>query len=495
MDRRRALSLCPFVVAMAACRPPSPHKPTDSALPIADTDTGLPATDTDSDPPDTDPPDDTALPSNDPGDTPADARALPSPSPALQVSDVIDPAGDVDWFAVELDAGDTLWIAVLSELRTPPSPLSPLLEVRTPDGRTHLARGMPLGIGGDNAALAYEATEAGVHHIGVMAAHPDRPDSTRDPTIGSPEHAYSLRLEQAPPFEREPHNDTPAQMGEWLEEDDTYAFFGDPYIAGYPLFSGRADHTDDIDLLPWTVRGEHADGSPAAWELWSWSPWPGSATTARWTVQLQPDGSDDLLLLGQADRPTTDPMWQLARGGLPLFPDVGLLVAAQAGEMWLELDHADGPTGTGTAYTGVLAGWYTDAIDRDSDLPTDSSGRLLPSVHVTEAARICTIQGRLEDHEIDDVYSIAVDPDRPWVQVFIQAASVGSPLDPRLTVEGADGPLASASDSVLDASEDPELLDIDAAGSPTIALRVEAEGVDGGAYLLQVHAMAEPHFR
>ena len=496
MSTRRTL-LPPLLLVLSGCTSPAPACKASSCDPPAaapewPTDTGLPSTDTDeTTPQDSAAPQDTAEPAAEPGDTPETARHLPTPEPALQTSDAIDPPGDIDWYAVELTAGDLLWISVLAELRTPSSPLSPVLQVRAPDDRTQTVRGMALDIGGDNAALAYEVRSTGQHLIRVTAANPDTASSETDPTIGSAAHAYSLRLEQTAPFELEPHNNAEESMSEWLAQDGTYAFFGDPFVAGYPLFSGRIEHPDDVDLLPWSVRGEHSDGSPADWELWSWSPWPGSDASQSWTVTIhQPDGL--ATELGGITAPHTDPLWRHARAGLPLLPDVGLLVGTPPGELWLELSHSD--TSTAGVYTGALAGWYTDAIQREADLPVDAAGERQPSAQYAEEATVVAVWGQLEDHELEDVYRIVVEPDRPFVHAFIQAAGIGSSLDPVLTLEGESGVLAQAASSPIDAGDDPDLVDIDTSGHSTVQLRVDAEGITGGVYLLQLHATASPRF-
>ena len=484
-------------VLLASCQGASPPgKSSDTAWSTVPTDTGLPQppdTDSPADTHDTGAPPDTASPSSDPGDTPDEARPLPSPEPALQVSDAIDPAGDIDWYSVELSAGDTLWIAILSELRSPPSPLSPRLEVHGPGGDAQVARGMPLAIGGDNTALAYEATESGVHLIQVEAGTPHSASLAADPTLGSPNHTYSLRLERSVPFESEPDNDTPEQLTDWLEEDGHYGYLGDPFIAGYPLFSGRADRSEDLDLFPWTVRGELADGTPADWELWSWSPWPGSSPVADWTVTSRTDDGTETFL-GQTGTPTTDPLWRIARRNLPLLPDVGLLVAPSPSDMWLEVAHPVDAGSVGTAYTGIVAGWYTDAIDREAELPTDLDEARTPTVHAEADRSLTALWGVLEDHESSDRYVIAVDSERPWLQVFVQAQGVGSALDPSLSIV-ADGVLVDAAHtSPLDGGADPELLDVDASTLTSVMVVVEADGPNGGAYLLQIHATAAPEF-
>ena len=108
---------------------------------------------------------------------------------------------------------------------------------------------------------------------------------------------------------------------------------------------------------------------------------------------------------------------------------------------------------------------------------------------------VTAIWGELEDHEYDDQYVLAVNPERPWLQVFVQAQGVGSGLDPQLSILSDGMVVDAAHSSPLDGGADPELLDVDVSTLSTITLVVEADGLTDGPYLLQVHATASPEFR
>ncbi len=483
-----------FVAACTTAAKPHPDTAQVDAAPDSDTGMGTPDTPTDTS--DRTPPDDTASDDTgdtDPGETPEAARWLPGPDPALTVSDRIDPPGDADWYAVDLNAGDTLWVAVLAELRTPVSPLSPRLEVRDDTGATlHVARGMPLSLAGLDTALAFEAPSTGRFYFGVQAASPSGASLSPDPEQGGPEHAYSLRLEVAEPFEAEPFNDTPASFAEWLIEDGHYAFRGDPFLAGWPLFSYRADRTADRDVWPWTVRGETSAGTPTDWELWSWSPWPGCATTSTWTVSAQPtDAAATTLASSAAADLHTDPLWQLARHNLPVLPDVGLLVAVPPGEMWLTVDHTPSAPTPGSACTGILAGWHTDAILRDTHLAASADGELLLEPEsIADDHRVTLVWGHLAGEESDHFTWTAAAP-LPYAQVLVQATSIGYPLDTSITLSrGEDAPHA-AQHNPIDGGPDPELWNISTAGTGPLRLTVHAES-GAGQYLLQIHETSRP---
>ena len=471
---------------------PAPTPPVDPTTPPATTDTGLGTVAPDTDAPSTDTADSGWHPPDpDAGDTPADARVLPDPSPALTISDTIDPPGDVDWFALDLHAGDTVWLAALAGLRSPPSPLVPRLELRDEAGTTlHIVRGMPLDIADHDSALAFEAPATARYFLGVQATSPTTTSLAPDPTLGGPDHAFSLRVERAEPFEAEPTNDSAADLTAWLAEDGTYAYRGDPFIAGWPLFSFRADHTADTDLFPWTVRGEHADGSAADWELWSWSPWPGCAPTSSWRVisGSPDDPAAPVLGTGHTRTLDTDPLWRLARHNLPAIPDVGLLVEAAPGEMWLEVIHdADAPT-VGSACTGILAGWYTDNIARYAHLPA-TDGVRQATTHPTDAGPTTLVWGWLD---VDDTHAlhIPVDPDHPVAHVILQAERVGHPVDITLTTHLDDTLARTTLGNPYDRSADPEQWNLHTTGHASLGLTLHA-AAGTGHYLLQVVQAAE----
>lgn len=446
--------------------------PTDTGLSGGTTGSTDSATPGDSGPTDTGPAE-----SDEPGDTPETARALPRPDPRWTVSGTVDSPGDADWYAVPLDAGDTLWIAVLAELRSEPSPLAATLTVVAPSGTTTgPVRGMPLSIGGPDPALAFEATESGTHFVVVAAA---------EPTEGGAEHVYSLVAEQTEPFEVEPHNDTPEAMAAWLALDDTYAYFGDPFIAGWPLFSVRADHPTDVDVLPWTVRGELADGRPAAAELWSYGPWPGSNTAATWSVVHDTVGT-----LATAAHLSIEPLWHEARRGQPLLPDVGMLVASPPGELQLHIVADPAVTGIGSAATGVLAGWTMDGVDLQDALPADVLGEKTPPFRERgDGSSVAAVWGQLDGSDV--VLGLSVDPDRPVWSVYVQAQGIGGAVDPTLLLQGSALDL-TVSDSPLDGRPDPEVFDLDLTGETAVRLTLSGTPDSAAGYLLQVHATAAP---
>ncbi len=495
MPRTHPSRVAPFLVMLGllACssRSDPPQKTPDRtiALPTqSDTGFGPGIPDAPTPPADSGAPGDSAEPDHDAGDTPALARHLPTPEPALTVSDTIDPPGDEDWFRVELDAGDTLWVASLAALRTPPSPLAPLLELRNERGEAlELVRGMPLSIAENDSAVAFEAPAAGAYFIGVRAADPAAASLEGSLHEGGPEHAYSLRLERAPPFETEPHNDSSEAMRAWLAEDGHYAYRGDPFIAGWPLFSFRADRSGDRDMWPWEVRGALEDGSPAAAELWSFSPWAGCAPSSTWSVTTE-SGAPALLATAHTRDLLTDPLYQLARHGLPVLPDVGLMVSAPPGTLWLTVDHDSTADAVGSACTGILAGWTTDYIPTLSTLPQRDGAHILSSIDRTSDQSTALTWGTIADGETID-FRLSASTDRPHTHILLQAHQFGHPVDLTLTLYEGDVPVTSVAENPISGGPDPEHWNW--ASPDGTELRFSLTAASGtGAFLLQVHQTA-----
>jgi hypothetical protein len=99
------------------------------------------------------------------GDTPADASTdvTLTPNPDVTRLDRISPAGDADWFRVELTAGQTIRIQLNSAGEQTTALSDPMLVVHGPDGG-ELASDDDGG-GGLNSALEFTAETAGPHFL------------------------------------------------------------------------------------------------------------------------------------------------------------------------------------------------------------------------------------------------------------------------------------------------------------------------------------------
>ncbi len=426
------------------------------------------------------PPDDTDLPDDEPGETPDTARVLPPVGAGFMVSDRIDPPGDTDWYQLDLSAGESVWMGVLANLRDPASPLAPLLTLRWDDGRTSVHRRMPANIGDDDTSVVLSTDRDTTVWIGIQAATPGGARLDADPTIGSPDHRYSLQIEPTRVTEGEPDNNTPAGTRAWMDIDGNWAYVGDPYLHGHITFAARGDTANDIDHWPWTVDGRTETGGPASVELWGMGPWPGCNAPGTWRVTSE---SGDLL--AEHTAPTVDPLWQLTRAGLPLLPDIGVLVAAPPGTFWLTVEHGSEPDGTVCA--GILAGWYADAFVIEADLPEPSGRREVIPLDRGDSTTVAAIIGQLDSDETLDQWRIPVDAEKPWLHILVQAARVGSPLDASVAIDGE-----WFSESTLDANPDPEVFDRLMLDQDYVDVDISSDGIQGGMYILQVHATAEP---
>lgn len=122
-------------------------------------------------------------------DDPAKAQSIDG-LPAT-VNGALDPKGDVDSFAVKLDAGQTLVVAVQG--RRLGSPIDPMLHVIGPDGRQVAFSHDGLGV---DPLVAYKAEAAGVYTVRVSAfAYPPAADVK---FAGGKDAIYRLTLTTGP---------------------------------------------------------------------------------------------------------------------------------------------------------------------------------------------------------------------------------------------------------------------------------------------------------
>ena len=144
----------------------------------------------------------------------------------------------------------------------------------------------------------------------------------------------------------------------------------------------------------------------------------------------------------------TDPLYQLARHGLPVLPDVGLLVAAPPGMMWLTVEHLPTASVVGSACTGLLAGWTTDQVPTIESLPEVDGARRLSPVSRTADHATALAWGTLSSGETVS-FTLPADATRRHTHILLQAEQVGHPIDLTLTPYEAGSALPAITDNPL----------------------------------------------
>ncbi|HEU5181026.1 MAG TPA: PPC domain-containing protein [Candidatus Polarisedimenticolia bacterium] len=121
-----------------------------------------------------------------PDDNPAGAQPM---LPPASVGGTVGAPGDVDWYALRLETGQTLQADVLARGfragQSPGSALSAVLQILDSDGATVLAQDQSQGEFDDPSA-AFQASHAGKYFVAVR---------NLDPAVGGPAYLYVLSLE------------------------------------------------------------------------------------------------------------------------------------------------------------------------------------------------------------------------------------------------------------------------------------------------------------
>jgi hypothetical protein len=373
----------------------------------------------------------------------------------------INPAGDVDWYALQADGGELVKITVVTAEEE--GGIDSVVSVYTPSGKRHTWEdGHPAGnvSGADSMCFTYLPT-AGTWYIKVE----DQGSFYEEDPVGGPGEAYTLRVEEVDASIDEP--DSALEAGFAYGALDTDTFYTVPVLitepgdsdwvsfdlpaAGTPTYLIRNAHEEESELVA-VVTMRNADGDEVlrATDPTASAPalLPSPAGT-RYVV-----GVTDAAGYGSGDHWTW--ITVLLRDPLGNAPEV----------------EPNDDTATATP------------LDLEDQEP--SSG------HWWRAY----VRGAVDSGDDADLYSFDATFDGAYVSVYIGAGDYGGLLVPRVELLDASGAVIASVDSTE--SGDTDAVNLGPVDSGAYFLRVSAvtdsgaEGGEGYFYLYALNLTSDP---
>jgi hypothetical protein len=301
---------------------------------------------------------------------------------------------------------------------------------------------------------------------------------------GTYNHEYALNIVNVPFTEREGENDTldavfidddapddtDVDTDVDTDADDTPLYITSP-VSNYAIdFYGRVDTAEDQDWWPISIADDSEDpnGSPETHSFLSLAMWPDIGETTPNMALYNGAGE----LLGE----TSDPV----PGSNSLYiDDAGILSYVEEGNTYyVKVSAGDGPTGVEGWYPAIRFTYLPILADLEEE-PNNEVGQAqffpLEESQSTEGFYSGGIMGGLGDNDNDilklsnaDVGGFA----DKFVTVVVRAVDIGSQLDPKLEILNADG------DVLQEISVDSAIED-----HPDPVLRDYVPGVDGDLYI------------
>jgi hypothetical protein len=391
----------------------------------------------------------------------------------------INPAGDRDFFAVELTEGAPylFWTEAYDPV-TDTVVLDTVLRVYDENGDE-------IGENDDmifryretDSAVFVNATYTGTYYLEVLEFN----DWVGESPEGTFNHEYVLLGVRMRITEREGANETLAEVlvvepsdTDVVETDvaDDFLYISSPVSTFASDFYGRMDSETDVDWWPLTIGADEENTTPEDYTYLTFSMWPDAITPPKMEL-YNVDGE----LLGE----TTDPVPGI---NSLLIEDVGIIARATEGETYyLKVTHNGGGTGMDSLYPGIYFN-YLPTLGAPEEEPNNTL--LQPNfMAVRESTTTAGFYsggstGVLPNGDTDVIVLKNADVDGlsgKFLTVVVRSTDVGSQLDAKITLTTSDGTelIAASVDAELEDHPDPVIRDYVPAANTDIYITIEAD--------------------
>lgn len=422
---------------------------------------------------------------------------------------VISPAGDRDFYSVELTGGQPYFI--MTNAYDPQRDLVVLDTVLRiyDDTGTFLTEN-------DDMMFRFRETDSGIwitpettstYYIEVMDFGDWSPDYDAE---GSSRHEYLLVIAMLEPSEHEDDNDTIAavQADPLLADPDDDAYdpvYWSSFFDSYETeWIGRINSPGDVDVWPVEIRVEDPedDGyTPEPYFFLSTSLWPGAPGDLRISV------------LNEAGEvmAATDNVEPGAETAIVWATDPAILLKVDEGSnYYIQVEDSMGNAYPASSYSGVYFN-YLPSLASVEDADDDNDDQATADFTATERSSTTDdlffigVWGSLPTGDDADWFKLDksdVDGfDGKFVSIVVQAMTIGSALDAKVKLVQPDGTVvAEATVDADDANvDDPTILDVEISGDTNLFVVVEPEarlGPDTQCnYLVGAYVSAEELFQ
>ncbi|MBT3217731.1 MAG: hypothetical protein HN348_01460 [Proteobacteria bacterium] len=386
---------------------------------------------------------------------------------------LINPAGDRDFFKIEVNSGDYFVFYTDAYHSAGAVKCDTVMRVYNESGDLLATNDdMAYRQWETDSAVYVQATYTGSLYVEVLdwsdwagGFEGDTGWVDVDPDGGS-DFRYTLYGALRSSTEDEPNNTT--ADADAIEG----VIYGESIWSEYHLefigqFDGGTDDYWDLDLTDKSI-GDH----------WQWSLWPESSDGALPELTLYNDAGD---VVAKSAEPDIAP-------GSAVFDYASITYRVpSAGKYYLRVSDTAG-VGAGTYYAGVMNafGWLNDLTEDigDNDTINKSDGVMMMESKSTANFYFANMWGHLEDGDDVDILKItdsdptlfAGDLSNMYLSVRIQGETAGSELGTNLRLTKEDGTeLAAATDHPYNGSGDPEIRDLFLLDGDDVFIHIDAE--------------------
>ena len=421
----------------------------------------------------------------------------------FRVEDAINSAGDRDFFAVELEEGDKLWLLAIGYLDDGDTEPDTVLRIYDQDGTwLNTNDDMPFRLGNTDSGLPLEATYSGTYYIEVLewtdwAIEGGTYDGS---PVGGATFEYQLWGIVADDREVDPEdfNNTIADVEDYLSIEGNSVYTADPiYYYGFTeedyslMMDASLDTDTDVDVFPFGLgEADALPGEEGYWDdlYYTFSFWEGGGLPAD-VVLTVTDAEGEVM--AETANPSFAPGFGDTYGGAwrAYSYDFGAFVHMNENtDYYVHVSSTSGATGVGTAYWGIVGGYYTSSAPWEGDDQDFDNIALAPVMETFELTSSDVVvgygagaTGLLEELEDFDSYKIPASAvgglDGKYLHVFVDAQARGSLLDAKVTVYGDDQStvIAEATTNDFDGGADPHLFNVELGDESSITIVVEAD--------------------
>lgn len=384
----------------------------------------------------------------------------------LEENGYISPAGDRDWYQIDTFEGNIFQIYTESAGELGTVVADTVINLYDENG-TLLGENddMIFRFWQTDSCIFFQSQYDGPYFVEILEFSDWSPDVAD--AAGGSNFKYELWGARLEVTEHEGFNDTIQAV---IDEASEEGYYAGSVFADYPAeFHGMIDADGDVDLYP--IETED-DGEP---NVYSWSFWPEYLGKMAPVLSL-------LNSAGEVLATTTEP------GAEPEFIflwDAGILYKLDPAETYyIKVEDGEGNFGPGTYYPGEFHSYVNEFAP--NEVEDNNSIDLADPVVFEESTTTAgfffgRISGWLPATDEVDYFEVnSADAgqavDGGYLTVQIQANSVGSELDAKVSLVALDGTvLVSATDNPDNDSTDPAIVDYLVDGHDRVFVKVEAE--------------------
>jgi hypothetical protein len=389
-------------------------------------------------------------------------------------ADAISPAGDRDFYSLDLVAGDAVQVASGAYMFTEPDViLDTVIRVYGPDEALIATNDdMPYRFYETDSAVIFQATEDGTYYIEVLEWGDWDAASGAN---GGASYQYQLWGYLMTATEIEPNDIADDATDLSIQDPDgdgiMNIYAGSAYSDSVTMFYGAMDEDGDQDLWPMTFDEEWGVGNYC-----QWSTWPESTGAMEIEFTLYNEYMEPVAQTMDTD---IEPVWNFAY-------DAGITYNVGLGTYYLGVVDAYDASGPGTFYPGMFTCYgdtLADVEEEDNDTRVTASLMSFTESDSTPGYFYNRTSGDLSPGDAADFLwvrsSDVGDLNGQFLNITVAAEAQGSLLDANLTVWGDMGDnnwveLEFVSDNAN--GIDPELVDLEFSASwASIVIEINAD--------------------